>query len=400
MNAGLVSAVARGEKPSQGAPWTVLLAIAAAIAVLATLFSSSRPYDERLVDLAARRNLPEELYRAAGGDALRQAQFLDLLRDPELSLELRLAAERYGSPGKGVLDLFASEPAFQDALRAYGDGVVPVIAFFVEHDVRSLRALAWLKSKVGADDDAPYVNYGPEARGRRAIQMIGREGHRFLAQFSIDSAGIAHWNQTERATQLLADFLAGGVRNLETKHDLGEDVGTLDVLSASADVFVPIASVKALKLFKAARAAGATGATGATGAAAAAGAGSRVAATKATGLALHTRLLGSQVLKTSRVGRAALKLGLVASTGYLVVRHPSLLNSMFEEIGRALGLPAWLAKLIGWTIVAAPVLMLVGPTLTMAALFLVPAVRGLAWVGRSLSPRRSRTGGRPQAPGA
>lgn len=397
MNAGLVSAVARGEKTSQGAPWTVLLAIAVAIAVLATLFSSSRSYDERLVDLAARRNLPEELYSAAGGDALRQAQFLDLLRDQELSLELRLAAERYGSPGKRVLDLFASEPAFQDALRAYGDGVVPVIAFFVEHDVRSLRALAWLKSKVGADDDAPYVNYGPEARGRRAIQMIGREGHRFLAQFSIDSAGIAHWNQTERTTQFLADFLAGGVRNLETKHDLGEDVGALDVLSASADVFVPIASVKALKLFKAARAAGATGANGA---AAAADAGSRVAATKATGLALHTRLLGSQVLKTSRVGRAALKLGLVASTGYLVVRHPSLLNSVFEEIGRAFGLPAWLAKLIGWTVVAAPVLMLVGPILTMAALFLVPAVRGLAWVGRSLSPRRSRTGGRPQAPGA
>lgn len=400
MNAGLVSAVARGEKPSQGAPWTVLLAIAAAIAVLATLFSSSRSYEERLVDLAARRNLPEELYRAAGGDALRQAQFLDLLRDQELSIELRLAAERYGSPGTRVLDLFASEPALQDALRAYGDGVVPVIAFFVEHDVRSLRALAWFKSKVGADDDAPYVNYGPEARGRRAIQMIGREGHRFLAQFSIDSAGIAHWNQTERATQFLADFLAGGVRNLETKHDLGEDVGALDVLSASADVFVPIASVKALKLFKAARAARATGATGATGAAAAASAGSRAAATEATGLALHTRLLGSQVLKTSRVGRAAIKLGLVASTGYLVVRHPSLLNSMFEEIGRALGLPAWLAKLIGWTIVAAPVLMLVGPILTMAALFLVPAVRGLAWVGRSLSPRQSRTAGRPQAPGA
>lgn len=129
MNAGLVSAVARGEKTSQGAPWTVLLAIAVAIAVLATLFSSSRSYDERLVDLAARRNLPEELYRAAGGDALRQAQFLDLLRDPELSLELRLAAERYGSPGKGVLDLFASEPAFQDALRAYGDGCGNIIVF-------------------------------------------------------------------------------------------------------------------------------------------------------------------------------------------------------------------------------------------------------------------------------
>lgn len=339
-----------------------------------TLFSAPRSYEERLVDLAAQRVLPKSVYKAAGGDPDRQAQLLDAASDKELAFELQLVSEKYGLAGTRVVEQFAADVQFQEVLRAYGDGVAPVIVYFMDNDLRSLRALAWVKDKLGRSGDTPYGKYGPVDRGRYAIGVIARTGHHFLGQFAIDTSGKAHWNQTDRSMQVLIDFLAGGLRNIETKHDLGEEIGVLDALAASADIFVPIASVKALKLFKAARVAGVFPiATGAQQAAA------------RTSLALRTRFLGAQVLQTTRTGRAAMKLGLVASTSYLVIRHPGLLNSFFEAAGRALGVPVWMAKFVGWALITLPLLMLIGPLL-MAVAILSPVIRGFIALGRALTP--------------
>ena len=376
-----------------GIPWTLFAAAALAIAGTTTLLSAPRTYEDRLVDLAARKALPQALYSSSAGDTRLQAELLDLQSDRELAFELRLAAEKYGAAGEKVVGLYATDPLFQEALRAYGDGIVPVVVYFMENDIRSLSALAWAKGKLGMYRETPYASFGVSARGQHAIEVIARDGHRFLGQFAVDASGRAHWNQTERTLQVLMAFLAGGLRNLESKHDLGEDIGALDVLSASADVFVPIATVKALKLFSAARA------TGATGTATAARAGSRGVVAQGDGLVLRTRMLGAHVLQTSRVGRAALKLGLVASTAYLVVRHPSLLNSFFEAAARAVGVPEWLGKFVGWALVALPLLMIVGPLLTLTS-FLVPVIRGLVWLGRWLAPRGRRSQSRDQPRGA
>ncbi len=356
--------------------------------VLAMLFaagiaalSSSRTYDERLIDLAARRTLPGDLYCAAAGAPELQALFLDAAGDREVAYKLRLAVDKYGERGRMVLDAYGTDPAFEAALRAHGENIIPVIAFFMENDLRSLKAVGFIKSLVGgkvSDLEAEYARSRPEARGRHAVQKIVDRGHHFLGQFSIDAKGVAHWNQIDRGVQALAEFVVSGLRDLEGKLDVGDRIGAADVASAGADMLVGFSAVKALKIFQSARAAGAARGTVSS---------FRVSA--GSNLASRTRLLGAKVLGEGKVSRLVVDLGAPAVAAYLTVRHPSLLNSVFENVGSMLGLPAWLAKFIGWTVIALPFVLIAAPVLAAMGAFL-SIVANLLRLGVWLRPRRAR----------
>ncbi|HQS03980.1 MAG TPA: hypothetical protein PK693_12480, partial [Halothiobacillus sp.] len=40
--------------------------------------------------------------------------------------------------------------------------------------------------------------------------------------------------------------------------------------------------------------------------------------------------------------------GVYIATGYVIVTHPGLLNSIFAEIAKLLGLPAFVGQFLGW----------------------------------------------------
>ena len=359
-----------------------MLAVCAALGALVAAASNRLvSYEERLLDVQTRQSLGAASYRAAAGATpMLQAVLLDAASDPELGFKMRLALQKYGHAARAVLEAYGSEAPLHELLRRYGESVVPVIAYFRDNDVAALRAgyqvsrlAAALKAHAGsmfsagdhkANEQAPAsadtagalpapIEYGPDTRGRYAIEQIGSGGYQFLAQFSIDAAGVAHWNQTDRVLKSVEDFLFGGIRNLETKYDTAAPIGVLDVADAGADVLTVFGIVKSIKLL---RAAGAS-----------ARAANAMKAAPWAALSEYRALLGRRVLAGGgRLGSAALKLGATAGAVYLVVRHPGLLTSLFVEAGGWLGLPAWAAAAAGWWMVVFALAMLLLPVLALA----------------------------------
>ena len=256
--------------PSAGMPsrssgrlarWVVLLSLTALMAAAVAQCSGGATYVERLLDLVAKQGLSSAAYDSAEDSPELKAIFLDAATDPELTFKMQLALAEYPQDGRKVLETFAGDPVFREVLTGYGERIVPVIGYFQRHDVATLRAshrasTLLQSAKTAANDifrreDAaattPAPEYGPFYRGLVAIEATKQEGHRFLAQFSIDSQGIAHWNQTDRALKILGDFFAGGVRDLETKHDIGKPLSAGDVAWAGADVLTVFGAWKALK---------------------------------------------------------------------------------------------------------------------------------------------------------
>lgn len=86
-------------------------------------------------------------------------------------------------------------------------------------------------------------------------------------------------------------------------------------------------------------------------------AGKVVAATgKELSVMKRLRIFGPTLIpKPAFLGKLG-KYGMVAATAYVVVTHPSLLNSLFKELAELLGLNPWLIQFIGWfTIVMIPI---------------------------------------------
>lgn len=337
-----------------------LALLAGLAAICVTVLSGPSGYDERLLDIAARRTLPADVYRIADGNPQMTAMFLDLEGDRELSYKYFLALEKYGVNGRRVLDLMGDDADFQEIVRKFGENVVPVIVYFMDHDMPSLQAVSWIKAAwpggKASDEQQRFAAYGPESRGFHAVGQIEERGHHFLGQFSIDAQGVARWNQSDRGLQAIAEFFGGGVRSLERRYDTGEPIRALDVALAGVDVFVVFGAAKAIKIISGARQAGV--AARAAGAATTAGKAARV---PGQGIVAGTRIFGRKALGNSALARGALRWGAGAVTVYLVARHPSLLNAVFDRIAERLGLPGWLVKGFGWSAIFYPLLLLAWP---------------------------------------
>ncbi len=387
-------------RPSRLRGWLVLLMLCALIGgLIAAVSDRSASYDDRLVDLRARQTFGPELYDKTGALPALQAVLLDAAADRELAFKMRLALDKYGEQARAVLEAFGAEPQLQALLRRYGEPIVPVIFYFMDHDVATLRA-GYELSRLGrtlqaqasalfgdskgkptdhtekAASDQPAApasapvsapappEYSPLTRGRYAVDQIAVNGLQFLAQFAVDSAGVAHWNQTDRVLKSVEEFLFGGIRNLETKYDVAAPIGLGDVASAGVDVLTVFGFLKAWKLLRAS--------------------GRSAEVAQAAALSNYRAVLGQRVLSGSgRVGRAALKLGAVAGTAYLVARHPGLLTSLFVEAGSLVGLPAWAAAAAGWWLVTFALSALLMPLLaglTVLAPMLARLVSTARWL--------------------
>ena len=380
-------------RPSVWPRLALLLLVALALAAGIAALSSDTPYEDRLVDLTLRQTQPPGWSGAAStpqNASAMKALLLDY--DPELAFKARLALQKYGGDAQDVLLRFGDDPTFQAVIRRYGENAVPVVAYFVKNDVASIRLLylaqqkgedalaaakgvwqkLWPAAPVAAasapEKDAPPApaTYGPDLRGQRAIAFIDHEGHQFLGQFVLDPQGQAAWVQSERGLEAAKSFFFSGVTGLEKKYKSGQPLQAADVLSAGMDVFLVVGTFKAVKFLRTAK------------------------QVRAVGIVQRTQLLGAPLLRSSLLGRQMIKYGAIAGTAYLVVRHPSLLSSMFVTWGQWLGISPLLAKAIGWSVLLVPLLLpllslLVG-ALTLASTLFRASGQGVRWVRQRLSP--------------
>lgn len=390
------AALAPVQRPSIGRRVTLLVAIALALATAIATGTTDAPYEDRLVHLALQQSHAPQWDRLAAQPTAVQALLLDY--DQELAFKAQLAIEKYGDDARDVLLRFGDDPTFQEVIRQYGENTLPVIAYFVQNDLASVRALylaqqkgeaamavaqgfwarLWPSEPVdapsaaepAAEEAQPPATYGPDLRGQRAIAVIAQEGHPFLGQFVLDAQGKAVWVQTERALEGMKSFFFSGMVGAEKKYRSGQPLQPVDVLSAGMDVFIVAGAFKALKFLRAAQ------------------------QVRKAGVMKRTQLLGAPLLRHSALGRYALKYGVMAGTVYLVVRHPSLLSGVFVTLGQWLGISPSLAKLAGWGLLLAPLLL---PLLSLLTVALGVAGRLCLAAGKGLGYTRKRLGLSPGA---
>ena len=307
-------------------------------------------YDEQLIRIQAE----QELGHIDGGilnEPLQvQATLLDYAGDKELVLKAWIALSKYQATTREILSLYGSEPEFQEILRTYGDAVIPVIQYFRDNDVWTVKAMdatgkaiasvveaakeLWRRvtgngqAEPAAAAPPKPVALGQMERGWYAVHFIKHEGHDFLGQFAVNKDGKAVWNQTDRIVKASTSFFTSGVRNLETKHDLGEDITTADVFWAGLDVALVALPAKLLLSGKAVARSG-----------------------KELSLTTRTRLLAPRLLSKGQWFRKFGAYGAAAATIYIVATNPSLLNSVFAEVAGLIGVSPWVVQTAGWSVV-------------------------------------------------
>lgn len=327
----------------------VTAAVAAALVIAMTWKPVS--YVEQLIRIQAEQELGRIDPRMLEEPAQVQAALLDYAADKELLLKAWIALSKYPAASREILLLYGSEPEFRDVLRRYGDAVVPVIQYFRDNDVWTVRAMdstgkavksileaakrLWQRvtgNEPESAQPAPAqpVELGPVERGWYAVHFIKHEGYDFLGQFAVPADGKARWNQTDRIVKVSTAFFTSGVRNLETRVDLGEDVSAADVFWAGLDV--ALVAVPA-KLLLSGRAVARSG--------------------QELNLASRTRLVAPRLLPKGELFRKLGAYGAAAATLYVIARHPSLLNSVFAELAELAGVSPWIVQAAGWSVVIA-----------------------------------------------
>jgi hypothetical protein len=335
------------------------------------------PYVEQLIRIQAKQDLAH-IDRAILDEPLQvQALLLDYSRDKELVLKAWIALSKYPATAREILLLYGTEPEFKDILRRYGDPVIPVIQYFRDNDVWTVKAMdatgkavdsaievakkIW-RRVMGNEPDNPKpaalpkpVELGPVERGWYAVHFIKDEGHDFLGQFSVNADGKALWNQTNRVVKATTGFFTSGVRNLETKVDLGQELTAADAFWAGLDVAMIAVPAKILMSGKAVARSG-----------------------QELGFATRTRLVAPRLLPRGEIFRKLGAYGAAAAALYVVVRHPSLLNSVFAELAEVMGISPWLVQAAGWSVVIALLMYFFSWLLVPVAKFLLFLLKRIA----------------------
>lgn len=351
----------------------------AALVLAASLASMWRPgsFDERLVQLQVERLWPQQAAALSEAPLELRALLVDYAEDAVLLAKAQVALMRYPEMTSEVLLAFGDEPDFRAVLREYGEAAIAPVHYFMHNEIGTVAALKQaglvfdrLRALGGRVVEPSAVELAPAVeRGRYAIGFIRTEGHNFIGQFVVREDGEVRWLQSERVLEGINTFFVGGIRALEAKAQLDQPIGIGDLGQAGIDVAI---GVGVFKLIKAAR-------TGAV-------------ATRQAGLAQRSVALAPVLVRQSALATRLLRIGAPLAMGYLMIRHPSLINDGFGWLAERLGLPAGLVQFGGWALLLLPLLMLAGAVLRPVGMALALlsrasfAVAGLIRGGRIRSP--------------
>jgi hypothetical protein len=371
-------------------PRVVLLTLLAVVGAGVLTFTGSTPsYEDQLIGLAVGQAFGDTAPRIEAEPAEVQALLLDYADNEALVLKARSALLRYPDLARRILPVYGAELEFQDVLLRYGEAALLPIGYYMDHDLTSLeirRALgerwndvaAYFSRLVGrpAEAAASGPALTPELRGWYAVNFIREGGHGFLGQFAVTPDGKIEWVQTERVLEGLGDLFLGGIRDLETKWRLGEEILASDLGWAALDVAVLATSVKLLKAVRATKLAGPA-----------------AEATRVGGFSRKVALFGSRVLAGGgRLAARVARFGAVPAAIYLMFRYPSLANATLTELAGWLGVAPWMLQLPFWLVVLYVVLRLGLALLSPLSHFLRGLASGTARAADWARPARVRAG--------
>ncbi len=398
----------------------MFVVVSAALVAAAMAYGSApKSFPETLIRVQVAQQLGKIDKRIADEPLAVQALLLDYADDDvrtdvkngrgELVLKAWVALMKYPAQSREVLQLYGAEPGFQAVLREYGESVIPVIKYFLDHDLFSVKvmnkadevvtatthkvggALAQARKSIGdvwdkvrgnplplAPASPPLVpgapasvkvEFGATQRGWYAINAIHSEGHKFLGQFALDTANVAHWSQVDRAGATVANFLMGGVSSLERKYELNETIGGGDVFFATLDVIPFVVAVKLLKTGKVVTAAG-----------------------KELTLVGETRVFAPRLIPKNPLLVSMGKFGVVLATGYVVAKNPSVLNSAFVKIGELAGINPAVAIFLGWFLLISIAL---NPFFGVLKILANLILFGLSWLNKSMKKTPASAAAKP-----
>ena len=170
--------------------FVLLMAFLAAAAI--GYWSVSMSYPEKLIRLQVAQGLEKIDRRIADEPLAVQALLLDYAETDsksgrgELVLKAWVSLLKYPTQSREVLQHYGTEPAFQAALREYGESVIPVIKYFFDNDLLSVKLLNKAGEIVTATmdtvGDAVAVGVRPHFDTRRrhfppAMRSLNRVRH-------------------------------------------------------------------------------------------------------------------------------------------------------------------------------------------------------------------------------
>lgn len=360
----------------------IIFALAALLAIVISLTSNVVPLEQKLIHIHAIERLSE--FPGIENESIElQAVLSDVAHDPLLVLKFKAAMLRYPAMARELLPIYGSSFEFQEILREYGESVLPAIHYFVSNPVGSIE---WMSNAgkqyesikswfVNSENDPPASEPAPELaesltptdRGWHAIQYIRAESHNFIGQFVVNPEGQVEWIVTERVMEGLTQFFSSGIRQLETRYKMDEQIKASDLGWASLDVLVFASAAKVLRV------------------------GRNVAVTTQTAsggvrsAALTARVVsgGRLVLNSARYAKWPLLLG----GAYLVITHPSLINDFLAEVAGLIGLPALVVQFLGWFLLLLPALFLIRSLLWFAMPFIKTGLWGFSLLLARISGR-------------
>lgn len=347
--------------------------IALASSSLITYLNKPKSYDDALVAIQSKNMLaPIDPSISEQPTSIQLLMMQYMSESPILAQESLIALKKYPKFAPDIFEAYGENAEFKKALDQYESGIIPVIYYYRTNDMMSLKlkqdvqkgmdvakntaVRIWdkitQKETQPAQDVQPPEKLDPHQRGLIAITTINHDGYDFIGQFITNNDGEVHWVQTDRVTSDITDFLTSGIKKVEVKHDKKENITASDYFFAATDALVFASAFKVLKVAKAAEETGkATDAAAQSGKVltdASTAAAKSADDVKAGGFIERTKLFGSSLIPKSALLRKAGRVGVYAATGYVIFTHPSLLNSIFSEIAKLLGLPPFIGMLIGW----------------------------------------------------
>ncbi|MEE4639996.1 MAG: hypothetical protein V2J42_14775 [Wenzhouxiangella sp.] len=323
-----------------------------------------------MVDLQLDQVLPNESQALAAQPVELRALLVEYAADPLLLIQAQAALTRHPAMAPAVMLAFGDEPDFRAVLGEYGAAMIPPVHFFMHNEVRTIevmKQMGGLTSRLGAliglgDGASSIRTLPPELeRGWFAIAFVRAEGYGFIGQFVVDEEGQVHWLQSERLLEGINAFFASGLRNLERRYRQGEVIRIQDAGSAAIDVAIGVSVFKLVKAIRSGR-----------------------LASQQAGLAKRSVALAPVMVRQSAVASRLLRIGVPLAAGYLMIRHPSLINSSLAWLAERMDLPVVLVQFVGWTLLLLPILYAAG-------LLLWPLAR-LLDVGARLARPASRVG--------
>ena len=360
----------------------IIFALAALLAIVIGLTSNVVPLEQKLIRIHVIERLSE--FPNIENESIElQAVLADIAHDPLLVLKFKAAMLRYPSMARELLPIYGSSFEFQEILREYGESVLPAIHYFVSNPVGSIE---WM-SKAGkryesikswfvnsenehpADEPTPKLaeSLTPIDRGWHAIQYIRAEGHNFMGQFVVNPEGQVEWIVTERVMEGLTQFFSSGIRQLETRYKMDEQIKASDIGWASLDILVFASAAKVLRVSR-----------------------NVAVSTQTASGGVRSAALTARVISGGRLvlnGARYAKLPLLLGGAYLVITHPSLINDFLAEVAGLIGLPAFVVQFLGWFLLLIPALFLIRSLLWFAMPFIKTGLWGFSLLLGRISGR-------------